>query len=644
MGTNQRVAMMSRTKPFKRSHRLLSFCALSMGAACLLLPLSKAGAQGDGNQPQIQPQQAVAVVLPQESMRLPQDLRQHYAPRADVVVPRWQQGIDATPRRAPFEFGKISAEKQKYEQEPPFHFLPNEIPSSRAIGRVNHGRLVHAATLAPESETWKILPRQRARNLNYGHQALVQLIENAAQAVARQHPESILGVGNIGRPHGGPIPYSVSHQVGHDADLAFYATDPNGNPTLLPDLLTFDDEGKSKKYNGYYRFDVARNWTLVEALIENKDATLQYLFISNGLRKLLLDYASTQEVDPEILRRAEILLRQPAKYIPHDDHLHLRIYCTPEDLEVGCEDFGAKHDWMPPTDVHVKRGVLNAAVHLDDPRDEVRLAAVMRLGMLKDFGWTKDVARRLDDTSSEVRREASIALLSMAPDHVAKEVGKRLPTETDAETIVRFLEVLSERSGNDAAQAIATWMQSEGGQTQLAVVYPDQKGVPLKLYAIDALAKTASLQALPPLTAALKDHDLEIRARAARAITMITNHEPTDFNWASPRRSHDACSEAADAWEAWIQENTRRYKTRLDMVLAGMQNAGYKTSKRPATLAESLAQAAGDQRPHIRENAQRMLMQMTGKYPPSLTWSPHDARYYWSRWVRRNTWAISAAR
>src|SRR5690625_7808351 len=94
----------------------------------------------------------------------------------------------------------------------------------------------------------------------------------------------------------------------------------------------------------YDRIDVATNVNMVEALIENKDSSLQYLFISNGLRKLLPDYASTQEVDPEIPPPAEILLRQPAKYIPHDDHLHLRIYCTPEDLEVGCEDFGAKHD------------------------------------------------------------------------------------------------------------------------------------------------------------------------------------------------------------------------------------------------------------------------------------------------------------
>lgn len=637
---------MSRRKLFRRSHRLLSTCALGIGAACLWLPLPKAGAHGEGQNAlsTMGSNDAIAVVLPQESMRLPADLRQNYGQRAKVVVPRWQQGIDATPRRAPFEFGKSSAEKQKPLQPPPFHFLPNETRSSRSLGRVNHGRLVYPATLAPESDTWKILPRQRARNLNYGHQALIDLIESAANAVAHQHPGSILGVGNIGRPYGGPIPYSVSHQVGHDADLAFYATDPDGNPTLLPDLITFDDDGKSKKYNGYYRFDVARTWSLVQALIESESASLQYLFISNGLRKLLLDYAQEHNASAELLRRAQILLRQPAKYIPHDDHLHIRIYCTPQDLEAGCEDFGAKHDWMPDVDAHVKRGVLNAAIHLEDEREEVRLAAVMRLGMLKDFGWTPDVAKRLNDPSSAVRREAAVALLSMAPDHAAKEIGKRLLTEQDPQTLVRFLDVLSERSGDGAAQAISAWMQSEQSEEQLATLFPDQKGAPLKLYAIDALARTASLYALEPLSQALKDHDLEVRARAAFAIAMITNHRPTDFNWASPRRSYESCVESAELWDAWINEHTKRYRNRLDMVLAGMENAGYQTSKRPATLAQSLAQAAGDHRPYIRENAQRMLMQMTGKYPPSLTWSPHDARYYWSRWVRRNTWAISAAR
>lgn len=618
---------------------------LGIGALSVLLPLSNAGAQGERGTPLPSTQlEAVAIILPDESMRLPDDLRKQ-VPRNDrVVVPRWQQGLDGTPRRAAFEFSKASDQKQKAETAPVFHFLPNENTSSRAIGRVNHGQLVEPTTLPADGEFWKILPRQRARSLNYGHRALIELIQEGAQRVAEQFEDSVLGVGNIGRPYGGPIPYSVSHQVGHDVDLAFYATDPQGNPTLLPDLLTFDDEGKSKKYKGYYRFDTARNWALVEAFIKSDAAALQYLFISNGLKKLLLEYAQENDVEPETLRRADILLRQPAKYIPHDDHLHVRIYCTPEDLEAGCEDFGAKHDWMPDVDAHVKRGVLNAAVYLEDDDENARLAAVMRLGMLKDFGWKQHVAKRLQDPSSAVRRAAAVSLLSMAPDHAAKEIGQRLATESDAATLVRFLDVLGERGGDNAAQAIADWMNQDKEERLQNQLYPEQKGAPLKLYAIDALARTGSLRGLDALVHALNDNDLEVRARAARAITMVTNHQPTDFNWASPRRSKDAFQQAANAWSAWIDEHTGRYKNRLDMVLAGMEDAGYAVSRRPTSLAESMAQAAGDPRPHIRENAQRMLMQMTGKYPPSLTWSPHDARYYWSRWVRRNAWAISAAR
>lgn len=586
----------------------------------------------------------VASILPHESMRLPSDLRQDYGDRKDVVVPRWQQGVDGTPRRAPFEFGKAEKTKRKIEYPPNFHFLPQEDVGSRAIGRVNHGRLIEPDILAPQGVHWKILPRQRARGLNYGHRALLSLIKESAAAVAHQYPESILGVGNIGRKFGGPIPYSVSHQVGRDADIAFYATDPDGNPVVLPDLLTFNDDGKSRGYRGYYRFDVARNWALVEAMIRSEEASLQYLFISNGLRKLLIEHAIEAEVSPEILEQAEILLRQPARYIPHDDHLHVRIYCTPEDLRAGCEDFGAKHPWMPAVNTHVKQGVMNAALYLEDARDEVRLAAVMRLGMLKDFAWTKDVAARLDDTSAQVRRAAAVSLLAMAPDHAAREIGERLQVESDEKTIVRFLDVLSERGGDDVARAITEWMVAdEDGQKQ-AAVFPEQKGVPLKLFAIDALARSGSLIALPQLSAALTHEDLEIRSRAARAIMMVTNHQPTDFNWASPRRSAAACAAEAKVWKTWVEEQTPQYKNRLAMALAGMSEAGYEVSKRNVTLAKSLAQAAGDHRPFVRENAQRMLMQMTGKYPPSLTWSPHDAQYYWTRWIRRNEWAISSLR
>lgn len=636
--------MTSRRLSKKSLHRTGLICVLSLGAASALLPLSKAGAQGEDARSSYEAPETLAIALPQEAIGLPSDLGHPSTSQRKVVVPRWQQGIDGTPRRAAFEFRTSDATQKKTPEAPEFHFLPDEETTSRAIGRVNHGRLVAPATLSPEGEHHKILPRQRARNLNYGHHALIELITSAAAHVATQYPESLLGVGNIGRRYGGPIPYSVSHQVGHDVDLAFYATDPEGNPTLLPDLLVFNDDGTSRKYNGYYQFDVARNWALVEALIQSDAASIQYLFISKGLRALLLEYAEEHDADEAVIAQAEILLRQPAKYIPHDDHLHVRIYCTPEDLQAGCEDIGAKHTWMPDVDTHVKQGVLNAAVYLEDSNPEVRLAAVMRLGMLKDFGWMKDVAQRLDDDAADVRQAAAVSLLSMAPDHAAKHIGQRLLVEEDPATLVRFFDVLSERGGDDAAHAIATWMEEDADDVKQSMLYPEIKGAPLKLFAIDALARTGSLAGLTQLSDALTHADLEVRSRAARAITMVTNHQPSTFNWASPRRSYDHCVEAAEAWTEWIEDSLDRYEDRLDMVLAGMDAAGYPTSRRPARLAKSLAQAAGDQRPYVRENAQRMLMRMTGKYPPSLTWSPHDARAYWTRWVRRNEWAVSSLR
>ena len=39
---------------------------------------------------------------------------------------------------------------------------------------------------------------------------------------------------------------------------------------------------------------------------------------------------------------------QPADSLPHDDHLHLRTACTPEEALVGCEGGGPYWPWLPP--------------------------------------------------------------------------------------------------------------------------------------------------------------------------------------------------------------------------------------------------------------------------------------------------------
>ena len=102
------------------------------------------------------------------------------------------------------------------------------------------------------------------------------------------------------------------------------------------------------------RFDVRRNWALVRALLSDPDIEVQYMFVHARLRKLLLDQGQREHDDEELLDRAEALLKQPGDALPHDDHLHLRIYCSPSDRALGCKDYGPLRYWrkrykyMPP--------------------------------------------------------------------------------------------------------------------------------------------------------------------------------------------------------------------------------------------------------------------------------------------------------
>lgn len=577
------------------------------------------------------------------------DSQRFAAPNEGLAVslgdaPAWQDHRDVRPQRSVFQFAKFSDAEIKLDLPNTFWFLPNEEPGSRSLGSSTRGQLVHGAYLAPVGDHWRILTRQRARHLNYGSDALIALIQDAAETVAAAHPESVLLVGNIGAPHGGAIRYSVSHHNGKDADLAFYATDPDGVPVDAPDLLIFNDNGQSRAYQGYYRFDVARNWSLVEALINSRAAEIQYLFISNGLRKLLLDHAREIGAADALIAQAETLLRQPGVKAPHDDHLHIRIFCSMEDLMVGCEDFGAMHAWAPRHRAAHRAGVERALGFLEHASIEGRRAAIARLQLLDARETAPQLADRLNDEAPIIRQEAADATRTLAPDRAPDWIGERLRQESDLETAAFFLQTLAKLPGDRSAMAIAEFLMSAEESPLAAQRYPAEKGEPLVLYAIDALARSESLYALPVLLSHLRDDDLEIRARAAQAIAMVANQRPSDFDWSAPNQQASALEEAASVWDAWIETATAANATRLELALSGLREAGYTTPKRGRDLAASLARAAGDERPHIRVNAQRMLMAMTDTRPGSLDWPPEDARAYWTRWTTQNPRRIVALR
>jgi penicillin-insensitive murein endopeptidase len=77
------------------------------------------------------------------------------------------------------------------------------------------------------------------------------------------------------------------------------------------------------------------------------EANVQWMFISAPLEALITEYARARGEDLDLVWHAENVMLQPKDSLPHDDHMHLRTACTPEESVVGCEGGGPYWPWLP---------------------------------------------------------------------------------------------------------------------------------------------------------------------------------------------------------------------------------------------------------------------------------------------------------
>jgi len=138
------------------------------------------------------------------------------------------------------------------------------------------------------------------------------------------------------------------HRTGHDADLLLYATTLEGAPIPAPDFVHYGPDGLAWDAAGgrYVRFDVEREWLLVRTLLVDPDARIEWMFGNHVIEALLVEWARARGEDPEIILRAETLLLEPHPGGAHDDHLHVRTACSPEEEAQGCETGGPLRPWL----------------------------------------------------------------------------------------------------------------------------------------------------------------------------------------------------------------------------------------------------------------------------------------------------------
>jgi penicillin-insensitive murein DD-endopeptidase len=190
--------------------------------------------------------------------------------------------------------------------------------------------------------------RLRSDDTRWGNPRLVRAIMRAAAHVAEEAPGGEpLVVADLSAKEGGGIPRHRSHRSGRDADILFYTTTPWGSSVDSPGFINFASDSFAVKEGAFVRFDVARNWLFVKALVSDDEAQVQFVFVARWLEALLVEEAVARGEADEIIWRAAVVMQQPGDSAPHADHFHLRIGCTDAERAAGCAGGGPERPWWP---------------------------------------------------------------------------------------------------------------------------------------------------------------------------------------------------------------------------------------------------------------------------------------------------------
>ncbi len=246
-----------------------------------------------------------------------------------------------------------------------------------SVGLPHFGVLTDAVALSKRTHTFRLF---RDSNARWGTPRLIGTIEHAAAVVHRLRPGAPLLVGDISAKNGGFRTGHKSHRTGRDVDLLLYTLTPDGRSIPSPGFVTFGPDGIAEgPKHTFVRFDTERNWQFVKALVTSPKADVQWIFIARWLEALMIEHARARGEDLELIWRAENVMLQPTDSAAHDDHFHLRIACTQDELVHGCDVHGPAWPWLPNPPV------------LDHVSDEELLSALLE-GLLPSDGGTNPPA------------------------------------------------------------------------------------------------------------------------------------------------------------------------------------------------------------------------------------------------------------
>ncbi len=543
--------------------------------------------------------------------------REHTPARAEEVAepPRPRRGISPESGTLPLAIIQRS-----------FPDLGFPAHGSISVGTVVDGFIVQGRELPLVGADAAVYPDCRGRGTNWGTDEIVSLIEKAAAAVARKYPGSTLQVANIARGGGGPLPWSISHEAGRDADLGFYMVDDLGNQVLLPAMAELSPPlGETTVDGRRCRFDPARNWALVESILSDASVNVQYIFVADFLIKRMFEHALSSGASRTALDKLRPLLRQPRGTKSHNDHYHVRIACSPQDRLEGCRDIVAGAEIVPVDDPLWQERVASLLRIVDDDQDPVRRAvAAGRLGHLRAAGAAPALLRflqRCEDPHCLAGLRAIAALGRRPPPDLLVDVIRR-SSDLDA---VRSAFRLLRRQKSGVVKLLAPLLSDDRilGSSR----GPYEATLAVRQEACLAVGWIGTLESGDLVAPLLNDPDPGVRAAALWALRALSAAEVFPDSVAAV-----PYADAPSAWKSWRLQHKDPGRNLVET----MKALGYplRRSRPDAGEARLFVKAILDV-DHVSLNAQRVLNSLLKRNVWVRLEDKADPHWLWNRELSR---------
>lgn len=209
-----------------------------------------------------------------------------------------------------------------------------------SLGQSNRGMLLDARRLPDRGRGFVTRPMWIERGYRFGTDELIDLITGVAGRMSTKDNVRLV-VADLSAKAGGGAGsrFHRSHQSGRDVDLLYFMRDANGRPLEADAMRVFDANGRATDGSGI-TVDIPRTWQLVKQLVTAPEAPVQFIFMYEPIAARLLERAAKLGESGIVIARARMALYQPGRRAPHDDHMHVRVYCSNADRRYGCVDSG----------------------------------------------------------------------------------------------------------------------------------------------------------------------------------------------------------------------------------------------------------------------------------------------------------------